>query len=73
MRPGRMRNGVELVRRSTAGRWSAWAARRDKSGLSSPADAAVGTAEERARATRGGLRHLRARDAGLLGFPSDPS
>lgn len=63
----------ELVRRSTRGAGQRGLARRDKSGLL--------LARRCRRAGRGtkraplvaGFMHLRARDAGALGFPSDPS
>jgi len=72
VRPGRMRNGAS---------WSA-----DRCGVLVSVGCRDGTRagfcclpmssrwlRNEARATCGGLRRLRARDAGVLGFPSDPS
>ena len=72
MRPGRMRNGES---------WSA--ARRGalvsvgwhdgtRASFCWLADAVV-PAEERSMRRKAGYMHLHARDAGALGFPSDPS
>ena len=72
MRPGRMRNG------------SCWSAARrgalvsvgwrggTRAGSSCPPMPSCRPRDE-ARAFQAGLVHLRARDAGVLGFPSDPS
>lgn len=73
MRPGRMRNGAS---------WSA--ARRGalvsvgwhggtRAGSRWPADAVVPAEERSVRHSWRAPLHLRARDAGALGFPSDPS
>ena len=63
----------ELVRRSTRGAGQRGPSRRDKSRLLSPAYA-VAVAEGRsARHSWRASGHLRARDAGVLSSPSDPS
>lgn len=56
-----------------AGRWSAWAIAAGQERALLPAYA-VAVAEGRsARLLRRALGHLRARDAGVLSSPSDPS
>ena len=64
----------ELVRRSTRGAGQRGPSRRDKSGLCCPPMPLRWPRDEaRASSMRRASGHLRARDAGVLSSPSDPS
>lgn len=73
MRPGRMRNGVSWSAARRGALVSVGWCGGTRAGCSWPADAVVPAEERSARHLWRAFLHLRARDAGALGFPSDPS
>lgn len=72
MRPGRMRNGENWSAARRGALVSVGRCGGTRAGFRWPADAVV-PAEERSVRHLWRALHLHARDAGALGFPSDPS